>query len=337
MMKKVLLITAALILAISCSGSPTDPNGTGDGGLIDNGITDPTTISDFLNKNQGRYYIEETDGNIYVSYRIEGGKIYEDESATEIQGSKTLSDNKLQVEIPGNTSSQYGEDWNPRMLILNFSDSSIQLFQKVIFSKENFSTINGYKVIGTFSGLKKYAGNYYRYQGYNDPTGKEKIEKFYLFTIDNNGNIYITQDMVNQVQCSVSGDELTLDFTQEQITYKFIFQANRVILSLFQNGTEQSVTSKKSDLLTPYKGTYSYNNNEITLTVSEAYANINTIIDGNITAILNGNNLIIYKSSYEMGVLKKEEHKIVFSEDKTKADYTKPDGTGTVTLTKQGA
>lgn len=34
MMKKVLLITAALILAISCSGSPTDPNDTGDGGLI---------------------------------------------------------------------------------------------------------------------------------------------------------------------------------------------------------------------------------------------------------------------------------------------------------------
>lgn len=62
MMKKVLLITAALILAISCSGSPTDPNDTGDGGLIDegSGITDPNQISAFLNNHQGRYYSESS-------------------------------------------------------------------------------------------------------------------------------------------------------------------------------------------------------------------------------------------------------------------------------------
>ena len=74
MMKKVLLITAALILAISCSESPTDPNGTGDGGLIDNGITDPNQISAFLNNHQGRYYSESSENGItsrYIYYRID--------------------------------------------------------------------------------------------------------------------------------------------------------------------------------------------------------------------------------------------------------------------------
>lgn len=334
MMKKVLLITAALILAISCSESPTDPNGTGDGGLIDNGITDPNQISAFLNNHQGRYYSESSENGItsrYIDYRIEGSKIYEEKSTTEMQGSKTLSGNKLQVEIIGNPSASSDYERNSYMTIFNFSDSSIKVFQKFIFSKDNFSGISGYQIIGTFNGLKKYAGNYYQYQ-----SSSGVIEKAYFFTIDSSGNIYFAQDMVNQIKCSVNGDELTLDFTGG--AYKCIFQENRAIVSIFENGTEQSVTTKKSDLLTPYVGTYSYNNNEITLTVSEADAVITstTITLNNTTAILNGSNLIIY-ATYENSTLKVEEHKIVFSEDKTTADYTKPNNGGTVKLTKQGA
>lgn len=333
MMKKVLLITAALILAISCSGSPTDPNDTGDGGLIDegSGITDPNQISAFLNNHQGRYYSESSENGItsrYIDYRIEGSKIYEEKSTTEMQGSKTLSGNKLQVEIIGNPSASSDYERNSYMTIFNFSDSSIKVFQKLIFSKDNFSGISGYQIIGTFNGLKKYAGNYYQYQ-----SSSGVIEKAYFFTIDSSGNIYFAQDMVNQIKCSVNGDELTLDFTGG--AYKCIFQENRAIVSIFENGTEQSVTSKKSDLLTPYVGTYSYNNNEITLTVSEADAVITstTITLNNPTAILNGSNLIIYAHTYDNSTLKVEEHKITFSEDKTTADYTKPDGSK-VTLTK---
>ncbi|WP_157150335.1 hypothetical protein [Brachyspira sp. SAP_772] len=328
MMKKVFLITAALILAISCSGSPTDP--TGDGGLIDegSGTTDPNQISAFLNKYPGRYYVEDADGAIYINYRIEGSKIYEGESTTEMQGSKTLSGNKLQVEIPGNTSSQYGSDWNTSMEILNFSDSGIQVFQKLILSKDNFSTISGYQKVTTISGLKKYAGNYYQYQGYNDGTGSSTVEKYSIFTIDSSGNIYITNNMASQTRCSLDGDVLTLDFTDG--VYKCILQENRAIASTFINNVEYSTTSKKSDLLTPYKGTYT--GEAVTLTVDEADA---VITSGNLmnpTAILNGKDLIIYDSWRENDVPKKEEHKIVFNDDGT-ATYTKPDSTE-VTLTK---
>lgn len=332
MMKKVLLIAAAFILAISCSKSPTDPNDnnndTGDGGLIDedSGIKDQTTISDFLNKNQGRYYIEGADGTISVIYRIEGGKIYESE--TEMQGNKILSGSKLQVEIPVNLSGTSAYEKNSYIMIFNFSDSGIKVFYKLVFAKDDFSNIDGYQKIGTFSELGQYAGNYYQY---DEDSSASQIIKYNLFKIDDSGNIYVEQSMASEVNCSLNGEELTLDFTDG--VYKCILQANRAIASIFVNNVEQSSMYKKSDLLTPYKGTYT--GEGVTLTVSEATASIDTIAgSGNIAAILNGNNLIVYKSWYESSGLKKEEHKITFNEDKTTATYTKPDGTGTVTLTK---
>ncbi|MCZ9878956.1 hypothetical protein [Brachyspira hyodysenteriae] len=52
MIKKVLLIAAFIIFAVSCSKTPTNPNNgnTGDSGIINggSGTTEPTAISDFL-------------------------------------------------------------------------------------------------------------------------------------------------------------------------------------------------------------------------------------------------------------------------------------------------
>ena len=88
---------------------------------------------------------------------------------------------------------------------------------------------------------------------------------------------------------------------------------------------------RKSDLLTPYAGTYS--EGSITLTVDEANAVITPADLMNPSAILNGNNLTIYDHRYINNTAKVEEHKIVFNGDGT-ATYTKPDNGGTVILKK---
>ena len=51
--------------------------------------------------------------------------------------------------------------------------------------------------------------------------------------------------------------------------------------------------------------------------------------------IINGNNLVISEILFENDTdpIEIKEHKITFSDDKTKATYTKPDGS-TVELTK---
>ena len=53
MIKKVLLIAAFIIFAVSCSKAPTDPtnNGnTGDSGIIEGLETPATTVTEFLKK-----------------------------------------------------------------------------------------------------------------------------------------------------------------------------------------------------------------------------------------------------------------------------------------------
>ncbi|MEI0701353.1 hypothetical protein [Brachyspira intermedia] len=333
MIKKVLLIAAFIIFAVSCSKTPTDPNNgnTGDSGIINggSGTTEPTAISDFLKNHSGRYYVENTDTQYgittrYIGYRIEDGKIYENVSKNEMNGNKTLSGNKLQIESQGYQSSQYGSDWNPYIEILNFSDNTIQSFYKMIFTKENFATINGYEKITTINGAEKYAGNYYQYTG-----EAPSITKYYLFTIDDKGNIYSEQKMASQLKCSLNGNILTLEFPQGK--YNCLLEANRAIASIFVNNVEQSSIMKKSDLLTPYIGTYS--GEGTTLTVNETDAVITSDNLMNPKAILNGSNLIIYEYEYINNTANVKEHKIVFSDDKKTATYTKPDNGGTVTLT----
>ncbi|MEI0540531.1 hypothetical protein [Brachyspira pulli] len=341
MLKKVLLMIAVMIFAFSCS-SPSDPNNggtgdTGDGSIIDegSGTTDQTSISDFLKKYSGRYHSEvasEYGGMTrYIYYRIEDGKIYEKESQIEMQYKKTLLGNKIQVEIPGDETSIYGSDRNSNIEIFNFYNDKIQIFYKYVFQKENFNIPKGYEIVGTFSQAAQYAGNYYEYEG--EEGYNEGIKKYNLFIIDESGNIYIEKTPDAQtITCTLKGNVLTLSFGEG--SYECILEATRAIISIQQNNQEQSFIYKKSDLLTPYKGTYT--GNGVTLTVNEANAEFTPNNLTNPSAILNGNNLVIYEHIIYNDTLTVKEHKIVFSEDKKTATYTYPDTQQKVTLTRQG-
>lgn len=337
MIKKVLLIAAALILAISCSkNNPTDPtnNGSvnnGGGSIIDEntGTSNPTSISDFLKKHEGRYYdeYEYQSGNINIierdiRLRIENGKIYNGNEKTENDMSQAkiiLSGNKLQLEFIGNDSLKE----NSGITLFNFTDNTIQVYAKQILKKENFQIPNGYIEVGTLNGAAAYTGSYYQWY---QASSSSPMVKSYIFTIDENGKIYAKQSMKDW-KYELNGNILSYYITEENITlkYTFIMEQDRAINDvIYQNDEEVFMEYKKSDLLTPYVGIYSGEN--ITLTVDEADA-IMTPTLNNYTSILNGNVLTIYELSSTM-----KEHKIVFNADGT-ATYTKPDNGGTVTLT----
>ena len=236
-----------------------------------------------------------------------------------------LSGNKLQIEFIGNDSLKE----NSGITIFNFTDNIIQLYPKQIYKKENFQIPNGYIEVGTLNGAAIYAGSYY--QWYQD-TSESPLVKSYIFTIDENGKIYGKQWMKDDgVIFELNGNILSYKFTRDGITtkYNFIMEAARAINDgMYNDDIQYFEELKKSDLLTTYTGTYS--GNGITLTVDEANAVISTIsVPENSDAILNGNTLIIYDDSSNV-----KEHKIVFNDNKTKATYTKPEGT-TVELNKQ--
>lgn len=341
MIKKVLLIAAALILAISCSkNNPTTPTNNGDtgigntggGSIIEEGTgtSSPTTIADFLKKHEGRYYdeYEYQSGNINIierdiRLRIENGKIYNGNEKTENDMSQAkiiLSGNKLQLEFIGNDSLKE----NSGITLFNFTDNTIQVYAKQILKKENFQIPNGYIEVGTLNGAAAYTGSYYQWY---QASSSSPMVKSYIFTIDENGKIYAKQSMKDW-KYELNGNILSYYITEENITlkYTFIMEQDRAINDvIYQNDEEVFMEYKKSDLLTPYVGIYSGEN--ITLTVDEADA-IMTPTLNNYTSILNGNVLTIYELSSTM-----KEHKIVFNADGT-ATYTKPDNGGTVILKK---
>ncbi|AUJ48476.1 hypothetical protein [Brachyspira hyodysenteriae] len=90
----------------------------------------------------------------------------------------------------------------------------------------------------------------------------------------------------------------------------------------------------KSDIFTPYLGTYS--SGDIIVKVEENNASINTSKGDYHSSIINGNDLTISEIFFENNEnpIEIKEHKIIFSDDKTKASYIKPDGT-TIELIKQ--
>lgn len=336
MIKKVLLIAAFIIFAVSCSKTPTDPNNgnnnngnTGDGGMINEGTgtVDPNEIAIFLGKHSGRFYYKSTQ-EIYVDIRIENSKIYNTIDKTEIKDKIILSGNKLQIETVGNESYGNANDRNSRIYVYDFTDNNnVKLFTKYIFIKENFNKPADYVKIGQISGAGIYAGSYYEWVTGTDYTS---IVKDYMFAIDQDGNIYADKSMEN-VTCSLSGNILDLTFTTMGMKYSYILEANRAIISIYDDNNNMTYQNlQKSDLLTPYIGTYS--GNSITLRVDEANADINGII--NTSAVLNGNTLIIYEMIYgSSNGTQIKEHKVVFNDNGT-ATYTKPDGS-TVELTKQ--
>lgn len=242
MIKKVLLIAAALILAISCSkNNPTTPTNNGDtgigntggGSIIEEGTgtSSPTTIADFLNKHAGTYHNKENSG---AAIRIENGEIYYDYNMSSYQfiGKKTLSDNKLQI---------YGQnegysDINPYIYIFNFYDDSIKLYNKDVLLKEAFNKPNELVQIKKVAGLSAYEGNYYSFD--------RNIQKEYIHAIDKDGYFYGLQEFKDtNPTVQLKGNILEISYQQyfegKTHSYRFTYILQNDIMiygDLYYNG-----------------------------------------------------------------------------------------------------
>lgn len=348
MLKKVLLIAAALILAISCSESPTDPNNnnTGDGDLIDegSGTTNPTEISAFLNEHAGRYY-SQYDKSISIRERIEDGKIYNDmyssEENLEITGTMTLLDNKLQIET-----TNYSKPLNKLIYLYTFNNNGISKSIKDIYEKEPVSSTTGYRQLAKVNGLEKYAGTYYNYSYMSSGELPPQPEKSIYLIIDNSGYIYVPISEQAQVQIkniALNGNNLVMEMSHtmtengQSYTYNveqsIIFKNNYIIENYIKvNGEYQQLYDyKKSDLLTPYIGDYnSTDGSDITLMVKSNKPTLIINSTGYSDGILLGNTLTISAYISENNY---KEYVIVFSDNNQTATYTKPDGTEVI-LTK---
>ncbi|MEI0557982.1 hypothetical protein [Brachyspira intermedia] len=341
MIKKVLLIAAFIIFAVSCSKTPTDPtnNGnTGDSGIIEGPETPTTTVTEFLKKYSGRYYEENTDGAIYMSYRIENGEIYESHNSSPIVGKKILSGNKLQIEYQDNNG-------NSKITILNFINNNIYQYRKNIFKKESFSEQIGFIKVGNpISSLSQYSGNYYTSGMYEN-----QEEKYYSLLIGNDGQVYFmnpTDDnempvynfkTVNFANNSIS---ISMSYSYQgqsvEVTIIYSIKDGKLIgTDTYFDGKLDGVELKKSDLLNDYVGTYSSQDGSATLNVSKDYAYISGSISINGEAILLGNTMTI--AQYVQSSYTYKRHTIVFSDDKKTATYTDPDTKKEIVLTRQGA
>lgn len=351
MLKKVLLMIAVMILAFSCSKTPTDPNNggtgnTGDGGIIDegSGTSNPTTIADFLNKHTGRYYVEYNDGSQNVEYVIDGGKIYNYNNA-EVSGTSTLleKENKLQIYVYGSTE-PYSER-NDRIYIFNFYDNSIKLYEKYVYQKEAFNKPNELVQIQKVNGLSIHEGNYYTW---NSGSSQNEYIKNYSFAIDKDGYIYGDQGMkdVNPT-LQLKGNILEMSYQTKfedglthSIKASLIFKNNVMIEgdAYIDGKTDDYYRDlKKSDLFNDYIGTYLSEDGLSTFTINNNNAYIDGTTKVNGTSILLGKNMTIHEYIYQEGQPSIKKHTIVFSDDKQTATYTNPDTQEKTTFTRQGA
>ena len=249
----------------------------------------------------------------------------------------SLLNNSLEINVNGNTqlSNTYNQIYS--ILEVNFFDDHIKFSGKNIFDKEDFNIPDeDYIVIKQFKDLGIYAGNYYIPT--LDDKGNVKT-KNYTILIDKSGNIYGYKGMTNVgMTFTLEGNVLKSEHNNngDKIIMSYKLEQDRIVYQInFIYGSEYSYELMKSDLFTPYMGTYSAGN--ITLQVNENNASINTATTGNYySSIINGNNLVISEILFENDTdpIEIKEHKITFSDDKTKATYTKPDGT-TVELIKK--
>ena len=347
MYKKILLTIFISLLILNCSATITDPSpkkeiDIGDGSFIDPTpqpnpkpeeiiITDPGKISEFIKKHNGVYYSRYEDDSLGVRYIIDSDLIYNG-YGTEVKATmKTLLGNKLQIYIEGKkvSSGALGYEMNDEMYTFNFgSDGNIYLFANAIFHKDAYQQTSGYdtKIGEPIAGLAIYSGNYYYYD-YDD------TKKYYIL-IDQSGQVYMDNNFkINYSKAELSNNVLIISYTKTGGTsikeelhfydksgssdYKLIFGNTWI------NNQLQYETLIKYNLFSPYSGTYKSADNTITLTITTTDAKINTV-RYSYTPVVIGNTLIIYQYSSREG---NKEHKFVFSDDKMKATYTKPDGT----------
>ena len=329
MIKKFLLISALIIFAVSCS----EKNET------EKIITNSSEISNFLKKYDGRYYHEHefTNGSYtHVVFRVENGNMYigEDKDPTT---DLYLLDNSLEINVNGNTqlSNTYNQIYS--ILEVNFFNDHIKFSGKNIFDKEDFNIPDeDYIVIKQIKELGIYAGNYY--MSTLDSSGNIKT-KNYTILIDKSGNIYGYKGMTNVgMNFTLEGNTLKSEHNHngDKIIMSYKLEKDRIVYQInFIYGKEYSYELMKSDLFTPYLGTYSAD--DIILEVEENNARISTATGGNYhSCLINGNELTISEISFfnNTDSISVKDHKIIFNDDKTKATYTKLDGT-TVELIKQ--
>lgn len=333
MIKKLLLIAIFIIFILSCSGNNSNQ--------ISNKsvITNASEISNFLKRYDGRYYHkhEFRNGNYtHVAFRFENGSIYIGEDKTPVN-ELYLSGNSLEMNINGNTqlSNTYNQIYS--IIEVNLFDDHIKFSGKNIFYKEDFNIPDkDYIVIKQFKELSDYSGNYY-IPTY-DSNGNIKA-KNYTILIDKYGNIYGYKGMTNAAMTfTLNGNVLKSehnDKNNEKIIMSYELEKDRIIYQINSlYGREYSYELMKSDIFTPYLGTYS--SGDITVKVEKNNASINTAKGDYHSSIINGNDLTISEIFFENNEnpIEIKEHKIIFSDDKTKASYTKTDGT-TIELIKQ--
>ncbi|MEI0476430.1 hypothetical protein [Brachyspira pulli] len=365
MYKKILLTIFISLLMLNCSAEITNPNiktevDIGDGSFIDPTprpnpdpnpqpdpkpeeviITDEKQISEYIKKHNGVYYSKYEDDSLGIRYVIDGDLIYNGYGTKVESTMKTLLGNKLQIYIEGKkegSSPNLGYEMNDEMYTFNFgSDGNIYLFANAIFHKDIYSEQKGYTtLIGEpIQELMPYSGNYYYYD-YDD------TKKYYIL-IDTTGQVYIDDNFkINYSKAELSNNVLIITYTQtggkstkEELhfydkaggsDYKLIFGNTWI------NNQLQYETLKRYDSFSTYSGTYTSADGTTTLNVKVEKIEITTLGRyDNYTPVMVGNTLTIYQYSSRNG---NKEHKIVFSNDKTKATYTKPDGT-TIELIKQ--
>ena len=360
MHKQILLTIFISLLILSCSATITNPNpkkeiDIGDGSFINPNqnpnpkpdeviITDQAQIAEYLKKHNGVYYSTYADNSLGVRYIIDADKIYNGYSTEVISTMKTLLGNKLQVYIEGTksgSSGNLGYEMNDEMYTFNFgSDGNIYLFANAIFLRENYQKPTmGYetKIGEPIQELITYSGNYYYYD-YDD------TKKYYIL-IDQSGQVYIDENLkINYSKTELSNSVLIISYTKTGGTsikeelhfydkegnkdYKLIFGNTWI------NNQLQYETLKRYDSFSTYAGIYKSSDGITTLTIKAEKVELITDTLGifdSYTPVMIGNTLTIYKYSSREGT---KVHKIVFSDDKTKATYTKPDGT-TVELNKQ--
>ncbi|MBW5379993.1 hypothetical protein, partial [Brachyspira hampsonii] len=222
-----------------------------------------------------------------------------------------------------------GYEMNDEMYTFNFgSDGNIYLFANAIFHKEAYQKTSGYStLIGEpMSELITYSGNYYYYD-YDD------TKKYYIL-IDTAGQVYMDDNFkINYSKVELSNSVLIITYKQTGGTssrqelhfydkdknqdYKLIFGNTWI------NNQLQYEALIKYNLFSPYSGIYKSADSSITLTITTTDAQLNTVTYS-YTPVIIGNTLTIYQYSSKTGT---KVHKFVFNDDKSKAVYTKPDGT----------
>ena len=179
--------------------------------------------------------------------------------------------------------------------------------------------------------LNKYAGNYFiDYQAIGIKT--------YEILIDNNGQVY-KQYVYNNNTVALENNILSIsyDYLSSVKRDTYILEQNRLIQgeSYKDDVLEENTSTRnlsKSDLLTPYIGTYKSTDGNSQLNIYEYSATLKINNEyKSVTSILLGTTLTKYV--YNSTSKAYEQHKIVFNNDQ--AVYTSPDGQTTVTLTKE--